>query len=150
MPEKNEFLGNLRELNVKFSRFYARILTQADITFPQYALLIQLATAGPMTMTEISEKLHISKPAVTNLVDRLEGKKCLKRVPDPKDRRVYLLKLETKGEGIVRKIQDRVLSFLLKTLDKFDTDEKETISRFYILLSQTLDQALLSPEGNET
>ena len=150
MPEKNEFLGHLRELNVKFSRFYARILTQADITFPQYALLIQLATAGPMTMTEISERLHISKPAVTNLVDRLEKKKCLKRLPDLKDRRIYLLKLEAKGEKIVRRIQGYVLNLLLKTFDEFNADERKTISRFYISLSETMNQVLLLPEGDRS
>ena len=146
MSSKAELPRYWREIQVKFSRFYARILLQVGLTLPQYALLSQLTQAGRLPMTEISEKLHISKPAVTHLVDRLEKKKCLKRVPHPKDRRIYLLKLEPKGERMVRRIQSEVLDLILKTLKPFKAHERKTIERFYLLLSKIVGDALASPE----
>ncbi len=147
MPERDAFLKYLREIQVKFSRLYARILTQVDLTLPQYALLSHLATTGSVPMTELSEKLHISKPAVTNLVDRLEAKKCLKRIPHSKDRRIYLLELQPKGEKIVHKTQGYILNLLLKTFEPFTVSERKIIQQFYALLSKTMDEALISKEG---
>ncbi len=144
MPERETFLKYLREIQVKFSRLYTSILTKADLTLPQYALLSHLSQAGQVPMTQLSERLHISKPAVTNLVDRLEKKRCLKRLPHAKDRRIHLIKLESKGERIVKKTQGYVSSFLLKTFEPFNTKEKETIQHFYSLLSKTMDEVLLS------
>lgn len=93
-------------------------------------------------MTEVSEKLHITKPAVTHLVDRLEKNKFLKRLPHSSDRRISLLQVQPKGTRIVRDTQSYVLRFLLRTLDELNSQERKAVSRFYSLLSQTLDEAL--------
>ena len=142
MNEKESFAGVFRRIQPKFSRLFSRILTEAGLTLPQYALLNQLLDTGPVPMTGLAVKLHITKPAVTHLVDRLEKKQCLRRLPHPKDRRVSLLAIQPKGEKIVREMQTFILNFLLKTLDRFSTGEKKTISRFYARLSQTLDEVL--------
>ena len=83
MNERAEFTGQFREVQAKFSRLYVIILSRLGLTLPQYALLNQLVAAGTLPMTQASKRLHISKPAVTNLVDRLEKSKCLKRLPYP-------------------------------------------------------------------
>ena len=142
MSEKDRFIHSFREIQPKFSRVDTCLLTEADLTLPQYALLNQLVDRGTSTMTEVSEKLHITKPAVTHLVDRLERNKFLKRLAHPKDRRIFLLQIQPKGEKIVRKAQTRVLGLLLKTLEVFSPRERETISRFYTLLSKTMDETL--------
>jgi len=91
MSEREAFAANFRELHPKFSRMYVRILDRVDLTFPQYTLLYQLMLLGAVSMTEISDRLEITKPAVTNLVDRLEEKKFLRRVPNAEDRRRLML-----------------------------------------------------------
>ena len=143
--EKDEFSTYFRAIQIRFSRFYARFLTQADLTLQQYALLNQLASSGTMSMTDASEKLHISKPAVTHLVDRLEKSKLLRRAPHPNDRRVYLLEIQPKGKKIARKIQAHVLQYLLKTLNKFTASERRTIIKFYALMARSMDEILEKP-----
>ena len=143
MTEKEEFIRQVREIQPKFTRFYVRLLTQAQLSFPQFAVLTQLVNRGRVSMSEVSEKLHISKPAVTHLVDRLEKNKFLKRLPHPDDRRISLLQILPKGENVVRTTQGQALGFLVKTLEVFNAEEKKTIARFYGRLSQTLDQALM-------
>lgn len=142
MTEKDEFMSYFRKVQPKFSRVYSCILAKADLTLPQYALLSQLAETGETAMTEISCKLHVSKPAITNLVDRLEQKKLLKRTPHPKDRRVHLIQIQPKGEKTVRDIQGQVLNLLLKTLDQLSATERKSVVRFYALISKTLDELL--------
>lgn len=142
MAEREDFIRTFREIQPKFSRLFSRILTKADLTLPQFALLNQLVNDGTLSMTEASTRLGITKPAVTNLVDRLEKSKCLKRLPHSSDRRVSLLAIQAPGEKIVREAQAQILPVLLKTLDRFSAGEKETIAKFYSLLSKTLDEVL--------
>ena len=150
MRPKVDFSNQFRQIQPKFSRFYSLLLTELDLTLPQFALLSEIASRGPISMTEASRKLHLTKPAITHLVDQLEKKGRLKRAAHSKDRRVYLLEIHPKGKKIVREIQGEVLKLLLKTLGQFRPKEKETIQRFYLSLSENLDQVLIKPASKET
>ena len=77
---REKFAALFRGIHPKFSRLYAKMLNEIGLSFPQYMLLNQLALLGAISMTEISDRLGITKPAVTNLVDRLEKKKYLRRL----------------------------------------------------------------------
>lgn len=145
LNEKEAFIRQFREIQPKFSRFFARILTEVHLNLPQFALLSQLVDQEAMSMTEVGARLHITKPAVTNLADRLEKNKFLKRLSHPHDRRISLLEIQPRGEKLVRKTQAEALSFLLKALDSLSTSERKTITRFYTLLSKTIDEFLGSP-----
>ncbi len=143
MNEREAFTANFRELHPKFSRMYAKMLDRVGLTLPQYTLLYQLMLLGIVSMTEISNRLEITKPAVTNLVDRLEGKKFLKRVPHTEDRRVILLEILPKGKKIISEIQGQSLDLLLKAYDQFSGKEHQTIRRFYATVSNIMDEFLL-------
>ena len=139
MNEREAFAASFRELHPKFSRMYVQMLDRVDLTLSQYALLYQLMLLGTVSMTEISGRLGITKPAVTNLVDRLEEKKSLKRVPHSKDRRVILLEILPKGKKIIAEIQGRSLQLLLRAYDQFSGKEHQIISRFYATVSKVMD-----------
>ncbi len=135
-------LPAFREIQSKFPRLYAQLLLGFDLTLPQYALLNLLAASGSMTMTEASAKLHITKPAVTHLVDRLEEKGGLRRCEYKGDRRAYLLSLQPKGGRITLKIQATGIACLMKSLEAFGPQEKKTIADFYSVLAKNLDGIL--------
>lgn len=147
MGEKEDFIKQFREIQPKFSRFYARTLSQADLTLSQFALLSQLLSQKTASMSDVGKKLHITKPAVTNLADRLEKNQFLKRLPHLHDRRVSLLQILPKGERVVRKTQSQVLSFLLKALNQLSSSERKTIARFYALLSKAIDETWRQSKG---
>ena len=149
MKEKDEILKHFREIHLKFSKFYARVLTQTNLTLPQYALLNLLANEGMIPMTEASEKLYITKPAVTHLVDQLEKNSLLKRARHLKDRRVYLLEIQPKGKKAVSAIQDEVFKYLLTTFRQFDARSKKVIMKFNSLLAQTMDKFLIEADHND-
>ena len=150
MTSKNDLITALRQIQVKFSRFYIVILEKLGLTLPQYALLGLLAEEGAIAMSEAGSKLHITKSAVTHLTDQLEYKKCLIRQPQKEDRRVILLKILPNGEEKVRETQTRVLRDLLNTFDQFSSGEQEVISRFYSELTRHLDKTLLTEENHES
>lgn len=131
MNQNKDILHLFREIQVKYSRIYASILCQSDLTLPQFALLSHLVFQGSKSMTVASKELHVTKPAITYLADLLEEKKILRRVPIPGDRRIHNLEVTSKGEAAVEKIQKLVLSFLFKSLEKFDSKAKKVIVAFY-------------------
>ncbi len=139
---QDKFAQQFREIQPKYSRLYARLLAREEISLPQFALLSLLATQGIISMTEASAKLLITKPAVTNLVDRLEKKGLLKRGTHVKDRRMYLLEIRPKGRQLVRRVQSQTLGVVLESLEAFNHKEKEMMTRFYALLSKKLDKVL--------
>ena len=141
MKEREEFIKSFRAVQPKFSRLCAAYLIRTGLTLSQYTLLAVAADAGTLPMTEVSEKLRISKPAVTNLVDRLEESRLLKRMPHLQDRRIHLIQIQPKGREVVRKMQGMILGVLLQTLNEFRDPEKQTIQRFYARLSRTLDES---------
>lgn len=138
MSEKDKLTRYFREAQVGFSRFFSVILTKTGLTLPQYALLNQLNASGVIPMTRASKLLHITKPAVTNLVDRLEKRRYLKRLPHPSDRRVFLLDIQPKGIELVCEVQNHALKILLDAFSKFSEREQKTITQFYALLVQNL------------
>ncbi len=142
MSNQDQFTTYFREIQVKFSRIYAQLLSQANVTLPQYALLSQLVSTGIIPMSEASKRLHLSKPAVTNLVDRLEQKKFLRRLPHSKDRRITLLEVQSSGEKLVHQIQEQILKFILKTLNQFSLKEQSIIIGFYSALLNNIGEFL--------
>jgi DNA-binding MarR family transcriptional regulator len=143
-------IEQFREIQPKFSRFYTRLLLQAGLTQPQYAVLLELLQAypEPLTMTAISCKLYITKPAVTNLVDRLEKNGFLKRVNHPNDRRISLLEILPEGKKIAENIRSRFLDVMMDAVKQQSEGEKKTIQRFYSLLSDSIEAELHSGKGN--
>ena len=142
MNRREEFVASFRELHPKFSRLYAQMLGRVDLTLPQYTLLYQLMLSGAVSMTEASARLGITKPAVTNLVDRLEEKKFLKRAPHAQDRRIILLEILPKGKKVITEIRGQSLDLLLKAYDQFSEQEHRVIGRFYAAVSKVMDDFL--------
>ncbi|HTL47803.1 MAG TPA: MarR family transcriptional regulator [Verrucomicrobiae bacterium] len=148
MPETlQNFTATFRSIQPKFSRMFTRILNRAGLTLPQYALLTELGHATrAMTMTEISRKLYITKPAVTSLVDRLEKGGYLRRAAHPDDRRIFLLEILAKGRKTVDCVQGIFLNMLLATLKNFSASDRKIIEKFYAHFSITIDDTLCSKE----
>ena len=151
MARFENLINQFRKIQPKFSRLYTRILNEAGLTQPQYALLLELAQCmpKPMTMTAISQKLYISKPAVTNLADRLEKGGYLKRLDHPKDRRISLLEIQSKGKKIVNQMQGRFLNLILHTVKQFNERERTVVEKFYATLSQSLDEVLCGKKNGK-
>lgn len=139
MHNKEKFFNSFRGLNMRFSRFYAGLLEDEKLTIQQFTLLNMLHMSGRMPMTAASNALHITKPAVTNLVDGLEEQKMIRRNQDPEDRRVYLLELLPKGRAKIEKTQKHIFELMLKALKGFSAKEQDTVNRFHDAMSCTLE-----------
>ncbi len=71
-----------------------------DLNFMQFLALKLLGHEDPMTPMQLARALHYNPGALTRLLDKLEQRNYLKRVPDPDDRRALRLELTAQGKAL--------------------------------------------------
>ena len=73
------------------------------ITFAQYEALALLSFTkhGQMPLGKLGRRLQVHPASVTNVIDRLEGKGMVRRVPHPDDARTTLAAITRKGRVLV-------------------------------------------------
>lgn len=70
----------------------------------QARLLMTLAEQDGMTHTEVAERLQISAPAATKVIQRMEEAQYVRRSADPADERVSRVYLREKGRALTDQI----------------------------------------------
>ncbi|HWG67587.1 MAG TPA: MarR family transcriptional regulator [Rhodanobacteraceae bacterium] len=75
-----------------------------DLNFTQFVALKLLGHEEPLTPVELARALHYNPGALTRLLDKLEQRGYLKRVPDPVDRRALRLELTAQGKSLRKRL----------------------------------------------
>lgn len=87
--DTDEPLGFLiHETSHALSQGYSAVMAPLGLTRPQVRVLVWADHVPGITQAELCERLNSSPMAMTGLLDRMEAKDLVKRVEDPKDRRV--------------------------------------------------------------
>jgi DNA-binding MarR family transcriptional regulator len=81
-----------------------RVMRRHDLTFARYEVLAWLATDpdSSLTLSWISKTLRIPPATVTDIIDRLEQDKLVRRVPHPTDARTTLAVITARGRRAAR------------------------------------------------
>jgi DNA-binding MarR family transcriptional regulator len=83
----------------------AETLAPWDISPSQARAIGVLRRHGVMRLSTLSEHLRVAPRSVTDVVDGLQARELIERLPDPEDRRATLARLTTQGERIAEAIQ---------------------------------------------
>jgi long-chain acyl-CoA synthetase len=75
-------------------------LATVDLTLPQYRILI-LLSEGKEAASALADKLAVSRPSVTGVVDGLVGRGLVQRDHDPDDRRRVGHSLTREGQRLL-------------------------------------------------
>lgn len=105
------------------------------LNFSQFMTIKELAhgTAG---VTALARSAQLHPAAMTRLLDRLEERGVIERVPDPADRRALHIHLIAAGQAIWRDIHECGERTRERALAGLSADERETLDR---LLGQVRD-----------
>jgi DNA-binding MarR family transcriptional regulator len=94
--QRAELAGALVQTMHVLQDLYAETSRPLGLT-PQQAHLLCVLLDGPLGMTELSRILSIERSSLTSMVDRLERRDLVARIPYPTDRRAYRIELTTPG-----------------------------------------------------
>ncbi|HWL40590.1 MAG TPA: MarR family transcriptional regulator [Gemmatimonadaceae bacterium] len=107
--EQQAAIGLLRTADA-IKRHFAQVIERHGITLQQYNVLRILRGAEPegLPTLTIAERMIEQTPGVTRLVDRLERKGLVSRVPCPKDRRRVYCVITARGRDLLEELDEPV------------------------------------------
>ena len=109
-----------------------------NITPAQMAVLFLLQKNNTRPMSSLSEALELDNSAVTRLVDRLEKSALVTRLPNPEDRREFLVSISSRG----KKESEAALAVIEKTNRHFKAGiSKEKQELFCEILETIIKKA---------
>ena len=94
-----------------------------DITTEQWSVLSCLWDQDKIIQQVICDLTHKDKPSVTRLIDNLEKKNLVKRVPDPVDRRNNHIHLTGSGAALKQKTTEVMHGIVNHALGGISSDE---------------------------
>jgi DNA-binding MarR family transcriptional regulator len=82
-------------------RMIEAALAQADLPAEDYPLYVLVGAEGPWTPTGLARRLEMPLSTMLFRLGRLERRGHAERVPNPDDRRSYLIRLTKEGERLL-------------------------------------------------
>ncbi len=119
----------------KIERRTAEHLREWDLSIAQFDVLAQVGVAEGMTQQELADKLLVTKGNVSQLLERLERRRLIRRCQEGRASRLYLT-----DEG--RELRQQVMPAQEQLISKqFDSLSADDLSRLRDILAR-LDHAL--------
>lgn len=102
---------------------------QTDIDIRVYDVLLHVFEARDegIQMTDLAREITLSKAGLTSLVDRIEKRSLVQRVPDPADRRAVRIKLTKQGEKVFREAARVHVAGIRERVTQHLTDDEARI-----------------------
>ncbi|WP_170878485.1 MarR family winged helix-turn-helix transcriptional regulator [Daejeonella lutea] len=124
----------LKRLSERLSQDVSKIYKESDVDFEAkwYLVLELLNREKILAITEISESLELSHPAVVQFVDQLVDRKLVKTSTDKKDARKRMISLSPGGK--------KILSQLQPILDVIKDENRKWIAEADVNILGILDQ----------
>ena len=145
----HQAIDMMEEFRLIMKRIHKK--NNAPIRKPEFQAMLFLSCKEKITMQELGEELHVTKPRVTALVGELLEKDFVVQSTDEKDKRKKYLSLSEKGVECIESHRKAYEIWFKSIWDKFDTREKEA---FDILLSRVngifREELSDKEENNET
>ena len=108
-----------------FSLYEAAGYHGMALTSAQAAVIFALGNTDGMSVKEIGERTVITKGTLTGIIDRLEAKKLVMRVPHETDRRSTVVKLTPGGKAVFATQFPRQVAYLKQRFGKLSKKERK-------------------------
>lgn len=82
----------------------SRHVAQAGLTLTQFAVLEALYHLGPMSLTDIAQKVLTTGGNLTMVVGNLEKSGLAQRRRSPQDKRIFIVALTPPGKTLMRRL----------------------------------------------
>jgi len=91
-----------------------------------------------LSPTQLYEAMLFSSGGMTKVLKRLEEREFISRIPSTDDRRSLLVRLEEKGETLIRKVLLEIAEYQSELLNVLDDNEKKVIEKAFKKLAYAL------------
>ncbi|AVJ15753.1 MarR family winged helix-turn-helix transcriptional regulator [Serratia rhizosphaerae] len=95
----------LYSANLALHKVYRKLLSQLELTYPQYLVMLVLWERDEITVSDIGERLFLDSATLTPLLKRLEAAGLLVRYRAAADERQVIIALTDAGRALRAKAQ---------------------------------------------
>jgi DNA-binding MarR family transcriptional regulator len=118
---------HLRRAQIAAFHNFKRALAEYDITPGRFGVLQVIAANSGLSQSELGALLGIERSTVVAVIDRLEKRGFVRRLPAANDRRSYALKLSESGAAILAELERRVLAHERDIARNLTAQERATL-----------------------
>ncbi|MBD2862268.1 MarR family winged helix-turn-helix transcriptional regulator [Paenibacillus oceani] len=109
-----------------------------DISLIQSHIIYEIDHQFKPSMQQVAEALGTDITTFSRQVQSLIKMNLVKKVPDPDDRRVYILSLTVGGKFVATTIDQQMNAYLNEIFSHMNDFEKETVLRSIKLLNEAM------------
>ncbi len=117
----------LRKIDHTIRKKGREIITDANITIPQFQALQILIHNESLTIGELSQKMALACSTITDLIDRMEKTELVIRRKSEKDKRVVIVEVLPKGHDILEKVLKKRRAYLKGKMADFDIENMDIL-----------------------
>lgn len=121
-----------------YSRFRSE-RTHGEIGDAAIFALTQLLKAGPLSLSELSERAHVTPGSMSQTVNRLTAGGLAVRGRDPQDGRRVLFSLTAEGDRLASEVRAQRAGWLNARLAELTDDERAVLARAAEVLERIAD-----------
>jgi MarR family 2-MHQ and catechol resistance regulon transcriptional repressor len=130
-------LVNARMINA-MKKATEKKLMEFGLTLTEFDALEPLYNKGELPLKDLSEKMLMANGSVTYVINKLEKRGLVKRVPSKNDRRVYHTSLTDEGYKFFDDLFQKFVPFNNTLFSSLTVEEREQ----YIMLTKKLGKSI--------
>lgn len=122
-------------------------LAEIDLNLNQASLLAFVADFGSRTQTELAEMVGLGRAATGTMIDQLETRQLVERLPDPDDRRVWRVGITPAGLALVDRFLELDATLRKELRSGISRDERQQLASLLVRLSDNVELAKHTTES---
>ena len=135
-PQLEQAMTALFQASALLDQIRLRIWDRENLTVTQLRLLGHLKDQEGLSNAELADRLYVTRPSVSALLERLERGGFIRREVSPNDRRGINIWLEPRGREIQESLREEIrdyVSTLFESLSPSEIDAfTESVERFVV------------------
>lgn len=131
----------LNIVHFRFKQYLSSIFTKYgfNLTPEQYLVMDTLWDEGVLSQQELADKLNKDKNSVTKLLDALEKKNLIKRVPDSHDRRLNMIHFTEHSITIKERITHIAIETTNQIIKDIPTEDLKTLVKVLLKMADNME-----------
>lgn len=116
----------------------------------QAGCLLVLSHHDGMSPSELADVLHVSRPTVTAMLQRMETAGAIERGTDERDQRVTRVHLTPRGHALAERMQMVHADVIKTTIGQLSEDDRRELLRLLSLLNEQAIEQLREMKGSRS
>src|SRR5512133_427834 len=139
-------LLDLFRTNQVRERLIEASLAGLELPPEDYPLYVLIGAEGPWTPTLLAERMKMPLSTVLFRVGRLDQRGHVERVPNPEDKRSYLISLSADGQALLKQARPRFRAFAESVEERLRPERVDTLRGHLDELRGAIEAELARPD----